>query len=30
MNDANLVIIDGLHLEVGMEKVTDEAKNKNL
>jgi ABC-type Zn uptake system ZnuABC Zn-binding protein ZnuA len=29
MNDANLVIIDGLHLEGGMEKVTDEAKNKN-
>src|SRR6185503_11666679 len=29
MNDADLVIIDGLHLEGGMEKVVDEAKNKN-
>ncbi|MEP6575286.1 MAG: metal ABC transporter substrate-binding protein [Nitrososphaerota archaeon] len=29
MNDADLVIIDGLHLEGGMEKVADEAKNKN-
>lgn len=29
MNDADLVIIDGLHLEDGMEKIVDEAKNKN-
>ena len=29
MNDADLVIIDGLRLEGGMEKVVDEAKNKN-
>src|SRR4029453_16319612 len=29
INDADLVIIDGLHLEAGMEKVADEAKNKN-
>ena len=29
MNDADLVIIDGLRLEGGMEKVVDETKNKN-
>jgi ABC-type Zn uptake system ZnuABC Zn-binding protein ZnuA len=29
MNDADLVIMDGLHLEGGMEKVVDEAKIKN-
>jgi manganese/iron transport system substrate-binding protein len=29
MNDADLVIIDGLNLEGGMEKVANEAKNKN-
>jgi manganese/iron transport system substrate-binding protein len=29
MNDADLVIIDGLHLAGGMEKVVDEAKIKN-
>ena len=29
MNDVDLVIIDGLHLEGSMEKVVDEAKNKN-
>jgi ABC-type Zn uptake system ZnuABC Zn-binding protein ZnuA len=29
MNDANLIIIDGLNLEGGMEKVAIETKNKN-
>lgn len=29
MNDADLIIIDGLDLEVSMEKVAEEAKNKN-
>jgi ABC-type Zn uptake system ZnuABC Zn-binding protein ZnuA len=29
MNDANLIIIDGLNLEGGMEKVALETKNKN-
>ncbi len=29
MNDADLVIIDGLNLEGGMEKIANEAKNKN-
>ena len=29
MSDADLVIIDGLNLEGGMEKVADETKNKN-
>lgn len=29
MNDADLVIIDGLNLEGGIEKIANEAKNKN-
>jgi ABC-type Zn uptake system ZnuABC Zn-binding protein ZnuA len=29
MTDANLIIIDGLNLEGGMEKVANEAKNRN-
>ena len=29
MNEADLVIIDGLNLEGGMEKIANEAKNKN-